>query len=68
MSTREIALRCAAKVHDAFPHLLAGHKSGTVGDCEALGIKRHRDSLALLQQLDRCKDDAARRLITGQSR
>lgn len=66
--SQTIALHCAAVMQKTFPRLLCGHKSGTVRDCKALGIKRYQDSLALLRQLDACRSDEARRLIMGTSR
>ena len=66
--SRVVALHCAAVMQKTFPRLLSGHKSGTVRDCKALGIKRYHDSLALLRQLDACRSDEARRLILGVSR
>ena len=65
MTTREIALRCAAKVQEAFPHLLAGHKTGKKAEASIRGADVNHSRLALLHQLDGCKDDSARRLILG---
>lgn len=68
MTSREIALRCAAKVHEAFPHLLAGHKTGKKAEASIRGADVNHSRLALLQQMDACRSDEARRLITGNSR
>lgn len=53
--TQQIALQCAAAVRKQYPFLLS-HQV------------RSERTLGLIKQLDACKDDSARRLITGKSR
>ena len=68
MSTREIALRCAA----AMDRNLLRHnwpKDANKREVYGLAQRKHRPRMvAILRQLDACKSDEARRLILGLSK
>lgn len=68
LTTREIALRCAA----AMDHRLLFHgwpKNENARTRYAIPNKIYqKHGIALLRQLDACKSDEARRLILGVSR
>ena len=67
MSAREIALRCAA----AMPKNTLQHRwaaDGCARERYSLTDRQYRrHTIALIRQLDGCKDDEARRLIMGRS-
>jgi hypothetical protein len=68
LTTREIALRCAA----AMDHRLLFHrwpKNENARTRYAIPDRIYKNhGIALLRQLDACKDDEARRLLMGRSR
>ena len=68
MTTREIALRCAAAMD---PNLLRHRwpENENARERYSLTKRQYRtNGVALLRQLEHCKNDEARRLILGLSR